>query len=248
MQNIIKILFSGIVCLSLVFSSWGEERSENSTTWSGSASVGIALVRGNADTTNLSLTLSAKGPLSRSIHNANRAFFLISKERDITNTESMGLESQLQWEHTARIFSYINITGLRDRFKNYSYRIFPVIGVGYKVIATPKIQLSLRSGISEVFTRYYDSGETDSFSGIALSDQFTWKISESAEITQTLNVEANISQLSRYFLRYEMSLASAITKGLSVNITLMDYYDNKPVGDGIKKNDISILAGLSAKF
>jgi len=248
LHNIIRTLFSGIVSLFLVFSLWGEEKDVTSNKWSGDASIAIALVRGNADTANFSLTLSAKGSLSRLMSIANRAFFLSSKAKDITNAESMGLESQIHWNHTARIFSYFNITGLRDRFKNLSYRIFPVIGVGYKVIVSQKIQFSLRSGILEVFTRYYDSGETDSFTGIALGDQFTWKISESAEITQALNVEANLSQLSHYFLRYEMILSSAITKGLSVNITLMDYYDNKPIGEGIKKNDISFLAGLSAKF
>ena len=236
------------LCLCLVGWSFSQENKGGENKWSGDAAVGLALARGNTDTTNLFLTFSIKGPLSKSIDNTNKAFFLLNKENDITNAESMGLDSQIHWKHSARFFSYYGIQGLRDRFKNYSYRILPAVGVGYKVVANEKVQLSATAGLSEVFTKYYDSGDTDSYTGIAVGNQLIWKISEGAEISQTLDLNSDISELNHYFLRFEASLATAITKGLSVKLTLMDNYDNKPIGEGIKKNDISLIAGLSAKF
>jgi putative salt-induced outer membrane protein YdiY len=221
---------------------------EEKNQWGGDASVGLALARGNTETTNLSFTLSANGPLSPSIDNSNKAFFLLNKEGDITNAESMGLESQIQWKHSGRFFSYYGIQGLRDRFKNYSYRILPGAGLGYKIITKGNLQLSASAGISQVFTKYYDSEETESFTGITLGNQITWKISPTAEISQTLSLNADISELDHTFLQFEISLASAITKGLSVKLTLMDKYDSHPIGEGIKKNDVSFIAGLSAKF
>lgn len=243
-----KILLVATICSSLVFGSSAQEKSSEENNWGGDAAVGIALARGNTNTTNLSLTLSAKGPISKSVINSNKAFFLLSKEKDITNAESMGLESQINLQHTERFFSYYEILGLRDKFKNYSYRILPSVGIGYKVVATEKVQFSASAGLSEVFTKYYGSGDTDSYTGIALGNQLIWKISESAEISQTLDLNSDVSELSHYFLRFEMSLATAIAKGISVKLTFMDNYDNKPVGEGIKKNDVSFLAGLSAKF
>jgi putative salt-induced outer membrane protein YdiY len=184
----------------------------------------------------------------KSFASTSKAYFLLSKEKDVTNAESLGLESQVDWNLSERFFTYFDILGLRDRFKNYSYRILPSAGAGYKLVAAEKVQLSVSAGLSEVFTKYYDSGETDSYTGIALGNQFTWKISESAELSQALALNSDISELSRYFLRFEASLATALTKGLSVKLTLMDSYDSQPEGEGIKKNDISFLAGLSAKF
>ena len=221
---------------------------EEKAKWEGDAGVGIALARGNTETTNLSLTVSLKGPVSQSIENVNKAFFLLSKEKDITNAESMGLDSQFRWKHSEKFYSYYGIQGLRDRFKNFSSRILPGAGVGYKIVTSENIQLSASAGLSQVFTKYYDSGETDSYTGISLGDELTWKISETAEISQSLNINTDVSDLSHYFLQFEISLASAITKGLSVKLTLMDKYDSEPVGEGIKKNDISLIAGLSAKF
>jgi putative salt-induced outer membrane protein YdiY len=248
MGNFMRTFIYLILSLGLVTGIYGEEKGSEAKKWNGDAAVGLALARGNTNTTSFSLTLSATGPISKTVANSNKAFFILNKEKDVTNAESMGLESQINWQHTDRFFSYYEILGLRDRFKNHSYRILPSVGVGYKVMATEKIQLSASAGISEVFTKYYDTGDTDSYTGIELGNQFSWKISESAEVTQALGLTADFSELDRYFLRFEASIASAITKGLSMKLTLMENYDNKPVGEGIKKNDISFLAGLSAKF
>jgi putative salt-induced outer membrane protein YdiY len=237
-----------VFCLCLAIGTYAQEKAEEENKWGGDASVGLALARGNTETTNLSITLSAKGPLSDAIDNTNKAYFLLNREKDITNAESMGLESQIQWKHTARFFSYYGIQGLRDRFKNYSYRLLPGLGIGYKIITSENLQLSANTGLSQVFTKYYDSEETDSYTGLSLGNEFTWKVSATAEISQSLNLNADISELSHYFLQIEISLASAITKGLSVKLTMMDKYDNKPVGVDIKKNDISFIAGLSVKF
>jgi len=235
-----------ILCLATGISA--QEGGSEENKWGGDASLGLSISRGNTETTNISFTFSIKGPLSESIDSTNKAYFLLSKEKDITNAESLGLDSQIQWKHSARLFSYYGIQGLRDRFKNYSSRFLPGLGLGYKIITSENIHLSASAGLSQVFTKYYDSDETDSYTGIALGNEFTWKISPTSEISQSLNLNTDVSELSHYFLQFEISLASAITKGLSVNLTLMDKYDNKPVGEEIKKNDISFIAGLSAKF
>lgn len=236
------------LCLSLVTGAFAQEEGSEENKWGGDAAVGLALARGNTDTTNLSFTFSATGPLSKSIDSTNKAFFLLNKEGDITNAESMGVDSQIQWKHTERFFSYYGIQGLRDKFKNYSYRILPGLGVGYKILVEENLQLSASVGLSQVFTKYYDSEETDSFTGFTLGNEFAWKVSSTAELSQSLSLNINKSELGHLFFQFEISLASAITNGLSVKLTLMDKYDSKPVGESIKKNDISFIAGLSAKF
>ena len=184
------------VCLFLTTGLFAQDAEKEEPKWGGDASVGLALARGNTDTTNLSLTLSVKGPLSKSIDNSNKAYFLLNKEKDITNAESMGLDSQIQWKHSERFFSYYGIQGIRDRFKNYSYRILPGLGLGYKVMALENIQLSASAGLAQVLTKYYDSGETDSYTGITLANKLTWKISPTAEISQSLSLNTDVSELS----------------------------------------------------
>ena len=248
MKFLSTIMFAVTLILCFEIGLYAQEEQKEENKWGGDAALGLAIARGNTDTTNISLTFSIKGPVSKYIDSTNKAFFLLNKEKEITNAESMGLDNQIQWKHRAKLFSYYGIQGLRDRFKNYSYRILPGLGLGYKILTSENLQLSASAGLSQVFTKYYDSGETDSYTGMTLGNELTWKISQSAEMSQTLSFNTNISELDHIFLQFEISLASAITKGLSVKLTLMDKYDSKPVGEGIKKNDVSFIAGLSAKF
>jgi putative salt-induced outer membrane protein YdiY len=248
MKSFKYIFFIAAFCLCLITGTFAQEEEGEENRWGGDASVGFALARGNTKTTNLSFTVSAKGPISESIDSTNKAYFLLNREGGLTNAESMGLESRIEWKHSERFFSYYGIQGLRDQFKNYSYRILPELGLGYKVLTSENLQLSANAGLAQVFTKYYDSGETVSFTGITVGNQFTWKISPTSEISQSLSLQTNISELRHTFLQFEISLASAITKGLSLKLTLMDKYDSQPVGEDIKKNDLSFIAGLSAKF
>ena len=148
MDGVKKAFFLCGLCLCLVTGVLAEEEANQDNKWGGDAGMGLALSRGNTETTNLSLALSVKGPLSESLSSTTSVFFLFSKEKNITNAESLGLESRIDWQLSERFFSYVDILGLRDRFKNYSYRILPSAGVGYKVVTTEKIQLSASAGLS----------------------------------------------------------------------------------------------------
>lgn len=245
----VKLILS-VIGLGLCFVTWlaAEDENVEEKKWGGDVALSLALAKGNTDTTNFSLTFSAEGPISESVINTNKGFFLLAKDRDKTTAESMRLESRIEWQHKERLFSYYEIQGLRDRFKNYSYRFLPAVGIGYKVVAMDKLHLSATAGISEVFTKYHDSGATDTYTGIVFGDKFAWKISDAAELTQIFDVNANFSDFSQYFIRFEVNLVTTIAAGWAVNLTFMDNYDNKPEGEGIKKNDMVFLAGLSLKF
>jgi len=102
--------------------------------------------------------------------------------------------------------------------------------------------------LPQVFTKYYDSGETDSFTALKIGKQFVWKIAKTSEFNEKLEFIPKISDFGWYFLRWEANLISAIAKSWSVKLTFIDTYDSHPVGPGIKKNDIVFIAGVSWKF
>ncbi|HUU37142.1 MAG TPA: DUF481 domain-containing protein, partial [Candidatus Desulfaltia sp.] len=179
---------------------------------------------------------------------ANKAIYLFGEMDGETNAENLLMASRLDWLHTGRFYSYYELQVARDRFKNYSYRIFPAVGLGYMVVAAETVTLGLDAGLSQVVTKYYNTGDTDSYTGLKFGQQVVWKIAETSEFNERVEIDPDISELSRYFLRLEANLVTAIAKSWSVKLTLIDSYDNKPVGSGIKKNDVTFIAGLSRKF
>ncbi len=132
--------------------------------------------------------------------------------------------------------------------KNYSYQIIPGIGAGYKVVAKEAVTLALSGGLSEVFTRFQNSKETESFLGIVLGDHFVWKISETSELNQKWEWNFDTSDPEHYLSNLEANLITTLIQSWSVKLTVLNRHDSKPVGDGIKKNDFSFLAGISLKF
>lgn len=237
-----------ITALGLLSPLAAQEAETPDPPWSGDASLGVSLSRGNSDLTNVSITLNILGRLSETIEWSNSALFLFGKAEEITNSETYQLASRLNWRHTGRIFSYYELQGVRDRFKNYSHRIAPGLGAGYKLVASEPITLDLTGGLTEVLTRYDDSGETDSFLGIKIGNRFAWKISGSAELNQKWEWNFATTEPERFLSNLEINLITTLVNNWSVKLTVLNRHDSRPVGEGVKKNDVSFLAGISAKF
>jgi putative salt-induced outer membrane protein YdiY len=218
--------------------------------WKGDVSIGLSLARGNSESSSFSFTFAADGPVNKAntLLWANKAIYLFGEMEGETSTDSLLLATRFDWQHTSRFYSYYEIQALRDPFKNYSSRILPGIGVGYKVIAQEALTLGLDAGFSEVFTKYHDSGDTESFTALKFGELIVWKIAETSEFNEKLEYEPDVSDFGRYFLRFEANLIAAIAKKWSVKLTFIDTYDSQPVGFGIEKNDITFIAGLSWKF
>jgi putative salt-induced outer membrane protein len=237
-----------VVCLAAF--GWADEPKEKPPHWKGDVSLGLSLARGNSQSSSFSFTFAADGPVNKenTLLWANRAIYLFGEMDGETSAENLLVASRLDWQHTGRIYSYYELQETRDRFKNYSYRLLPAVGLGYRVVAAETITLGLDAGLSQVVTKYYDTGDTDSYTGLKIGQQLFWKIAETSEFNEKLEVDPDISEFSRYFLRLEANLVTAIANSWSVKLTLIDSYDNKPVGPGIKKNDVTLIAGLSRKF
>ncbi|MGB7297556.1 MAG: DUF481 domain-containing protein [Candidatus Aminicenantales bacterium] len=236
--------------LSLGASGQAEEPKEEPPHWKGDVSLGLSLARGNARSSSFSFTFAADGPVNQAntLMWANKAIYLFGEMDGETSAENLLMASRLDWLHSDRFYSYYELQGIRDRFKNYSFRILPAVGAGYKVIAEKAVTLALDAGLSQVITKYYDTGDSDGDTALKLGEQLVWKIAETSEFNEKLEIIPIISDLSRYFLRLEANLVSAIAESWAVKLTLIDSYDHKPVGPDIKKNDVTFIAGLSRKF
>jgi putative salt-induced outer membrane protein YdiY len=227
---------------------YAQEKETKPVGWSGDVSLGIALARGNSNTTNISLSFTAEKLLSKKLEWANRGNYLLGRTADTKNSETIEFTSTAKWTHPKDFFTQIEINALQDKFKNYNHRIIPHLGIGYKIIQSDKAEASLMSGISGVFTKFEDSGETDYFTGLMIGNEIVWKISPTAEFVQNLSINSNFSRFNNYFIRLEMSLSAAIANGWALKISMIDKYESFPIGEGIKKNDMIFLTNLSWKF
>jgi putative salt-induced outer membrane protein YdiY len=243
-----KGLLLGFLFLFMTAGWAAAQEEEGPKGWQGDASLSLGLTRGNTDTTTLSFSAGLKKEWSKTWALEESASFMMTRVYGETTAENMGLTSRVSHKTSEKLFVFGEVQALRDRFKNYSYRFIPQIGAGFAAVKTERISLDFTAGLTQVVTRYHQTADNDTYTGLALGNRWAWKIGENAELKESLSFNTDFSQLSRFFLRLEVSLISSLTKLLAVKLTLIDSYDNRPVGVGIKKNDLALLAGLSLKF
>ena len=227
---------------------FGQEEDSVPPGWTGDIALSLSVMRGNAETTNTSVTFKAERTFSRPFKLSSSGFFLLNRTEGITSAESMGMNVRLDWTHSNRFFSYYEIPVVRDKFKNYVFRFLPGAGIGLKVIATETAEWALTTGLAQVYTKYDRPDVSDSFMGLAAGYKLKWTLSETAEFNQVLDLNTDISELSRYIVHLDTSLTAAVSKSLGLKLSLIDNYEHKPVGEGVVENDIAYLAGLSYKF
>jgi putative salt-induced outer membrane protein YdiY len=248
MNRTLQVFFVFGLILVMTVGSFGQEEKEDPMNWNGDLSFGISITKGNTDASTLSFSFSADKKLSEKFDWKNKGIFLGGRADGVLNSQSLELTSTGEWSHSARFFSRYEINGIHDRFRNFRYRIVPNIGVGYKLVQSEVTELSLKTGISETFTKFYDTGETASFAGAFVGNNFLWKISSSAELKQLSTVNLDLSDTSHWLGQFEISLSAAIVKNWAIKISFIDKYDSAPETEGVKKNDLTFLTNISWKF
>lgn len=239
-MKLIKLLFLTMV---MVFSV-----SVNADGFYGDASFGLSSTSGNTDTMSLSFTFNANTKIDNSKIWFNKGSYLKAEQDGNDTADSMMFNSKLQWTHSKRFFSYYEVGFLKDKFKNYDYRITPSIGLGYVLFDEGNKILKFTAGFSEVMISYSNNSNSDNYGALTFGNEFRWKISSSADFAQNLKITSDMSEFDNYFLAFEMNLSVAINKTWGVKLSFTDNYDNQPTSPEIKKNDTIFIAGITYKF
>ncbi len=79
-------------------------------------------------------------------------------------------------------------------------------------------------------------------------DQFTWKVSPSATITQSASALWDADDFGDALYTFSAGLSTSVLKQVELKIELLDAYKTKPPNDLVKKNDVAFLTAVVYKF
>ena len=216
--------------------------------WKGDLAFGLSSTSGNSDTSSMSFSFSADWRTTGPWTWKNKGTYLKSDNEQETTADVATLDTRLEWKRHARWFAYGQAGYMRDRFKDYDYRLTPGAGFGWQVLKREDRALQLTAGLSAVMLKYRASGETDSYAALEIGNEFAWKVSQSTDFKQSFVANMDVSEPDRYFLKVEMSLSVAINSRWGVKLSFTDSYDNQPVSLDVKQNDTQMIAGITYRF
>lgn len=215
------------------------------STWKTTASVGAALTRGNSDTVTATATLNSERRWSQ-----NELLFGAAAtygETDDTTTAA-NATGFLQYNRlfNERLFGFARVDALHDDVADIAYRLTFSAGAGYYLVKNDKFTLSVEAGPGYVLEKYHHQDQRD-FATIRFGEKFTWQISKTARLWQSLDYSPKIDEWSDYLLTAEIGIATKITDALDLRVVATDNYRSKPA-PGRTENDFKLVAGVGYTF
>ena len=218
--------------------------------WTGGADLGIALTKGNSDTTNIALGLAMT---RETLHDKTSVYATSIYNRDSTggisrtvaNTTRFGV--RYDRDINRKLFGY-GFTDLeRNGQQDLNLRWVLGGGLGYHAIRNKQTQLDLLGGLA-MNREYFKGLSNDRTSAEAQVGQtLSHRINSRVFLKEGLFIFPNLTDTGQYRINFDASLVTDITKRIGWQLTLSDRYLSNPPS-GFKQNDLILTTGLRWKL
>jgi len=220
------------------------EITTNRPTWQSSATLGLAMARGNKDTllVNAKLLTERKTPWNEWSVGMDGAY---GEDNSVKNYEMLHGFGQADHFFTHRLFVFGRLDGLHDGIKSIDYRFTGSPGLGYYLLRQTNVTLATEAGPSVIVER---QGTTaDQYAALRLAERFEYKFSPTTKLWQTVEFIPEVDKVDNYIVNAEVGIDAAIAKNLSLQVYLQDNFVNQPA-PGFQNNDLRLISGISYKF
>lgn len=230
--------------------------------WAGGLNIGLALARGNSDTTTFNTaftgdrkTLSDEFKLSVSSIYARSGTSTTGTPGGVTADEILGAVAYDR-NIGKRVFVFASGAFTHDALEDLDLQGIYSGGIGWHVINTPKTTFDLNLGMN--YTRAtYSSGASATmaavsvdrnFPGVTAGEAFMHKFGANTIFTETFDIYPTLNEISQYSFALNTSVVTKIRKWLGWQTTLTDNYVANPPIAGTVPNDVVLSTGFNISF
>ncbi|MSN26525.1 MAG: DUF481 domain-containing protein [Geobacter sp.] len=213
--------------------------------WSGSVVAAGNYQTGNTDRTAFRLGADAvkRGEKDRF---SMRFLYDISEEKDVLSSRSVYGALKYDYFFTKKLYGYLGVELLNDKFKDLNLRTIVGPGVGYQIWDEPQKALAVEAGLA-YYSDDHRIASDKSWIAARLAANFRYKISDSIMFTNDLVLYPSLGNMADFNLRNEAAIATGLGSGWSLRLANILDYNNSPAA-GTKSTDSNFLVGLQYAF
>ena len=214
-------------------------------------SAGLSLTDGNSKTLQANAGIVSEGEKDQlgSVRFVVEANYGESTTDDTTETtvENAKVFGNAKKTLSEKIFAYFDTTFLYDDIALIDYRATAGPGFGLYLIKKKTTKFFVESGLSYVWEEVADMG-TD-YLAVRIGERFdhTFNGRGSARIWQSIEYLPKANDLSNYLINAEAGAEAALNTDMNLRLVLRNKYDSE-ASAALKKNDLSLIAGISIKL
>jgi putative salt-induced outer membrane protein YdiY len=215
--------------------------------WQTKIGFGFAYTTGNTDTQNLNLTFNVVyDPKTKNLLKADGLWIRNETDDELTADRS-AFTVRDEYTFSGRTFAFTELGFQQDSFKELDSLWTPGVGIGHHLVDSETLKLTVDASVGGAFEKLFEQERT-SDGTFKVGQSLQWKISESAQLTQSAWGLWKFADTSDSYYHFEISLSSSVTGWMEIKLSLVDDYKNKPASEGLKKNDLAVLANLVLKL
>jgi len=217
--------------------------------WAGGGNLGLALARGNSDTTNLALAFNAARPTTTDKWTIQAAaLYSTSTADNVTTTTANALGGLIRYDRnlTKKLFAFGLFAGSYDHAQDLNERLSPSGGLGFHAISTKMTTLDLLGGFGYTYENY-STGLVNNLMNATIGDELTHKFTANTSMIQDFYFFPYLNDNGGYRGVFDFGLASKLYRALTWNMNFGDRYNSRPV-PGKKNNDVLFTTGLGMSF
>lgn len=150
--------------------------------WTGEGTIGAFASSGNTSSTGVSVGIKVtkegvkwKNTLTGAVN--------YQKDNGVTSQERYFASYDANYKFSERFYALGLASWERDTFAGFSSRFSESLGLGYKLLATPKVLLAIEGGPALRQTNYILMGDTNEFAG-RVAGNFVWNLSPTTAFSE----------------------------------------------------------------
>jgi putative salt-induced outer membrane protein len=151
--------------------------------WSGSGEAGGFISSGNTNTKGVALGLNVVKE-TRKWRHALRGFVDYQQQDGVTSRERYFAGYEGNYNITPDFYALLTLSWERDPFSGFNRRFAQSLGLGYRIVNSDTLKLSVEGGPALRQTRFTDGVNDSAFAARAAAN-LDWQISDSLQFTQT---------------------------------------------------------------
>jgi len=128
---------------------------------------------------------------------------------------------------------------------DYQYELGP--GIGYHLVAEKSIVLDVELGLNYQYRKGLNSAPNREVIQSRVGQELTWEVVPKITFSEQVSLLPFLDDLGEYQVRLQGNLGFGIVRHLSLNLTVLNFYDTLPA-PGVPNNELQFRSSLGVTF
>lgn len=219
--------------------------------WSLKTDLGLSLIRGNSETSTISASSRLEHREGNHTWTASGNFRRSTADSTVTvNRARIRVEYEYRWGQ--RTYYSVRMEGSYNRPAGLDLRISPATSVGYEVVNSEKLSITMAGGGRYIRDRFVD-GTADRGLYLSGSQQLTYAVADGTKLHQNLDVTPKAGNPEDLLYTGNVRLVTSVTEEVGLEVSVEDEFESRPfvdpeTGEPKSRHEVSFFTELSFRL